>query len=185
MTTTNAQIAQDQISISEKDLSRKKDFAESLDQVSTAINQVLAWIAGLALLLMVFVVVGNGIFRSFYKPFAGATEVVGWLGAVSAAFGLGYTQVQRGYVEIDALVEHFPQAVQHILRGIILFICTGFCAMVSWQVVLYGLNIADNGNLSETMGIPFYPLIFLVALGFGALTLALLVDFLKQITGRC
>ncbi len=96
----------------------------------------------------------NGMLRVVvYKPFSGTTEVVGWLGALSSAFGLGYTQIHRGYVEIDVLVQYFPRGVQQVLKMIILFVSTTFFAVVSWQIALYGMNVARNGNLSETMRI--------------------------------
>lgn len=154
-----------------------------LDSMSACLNQGLAWIAAGSLLLMVFVVVGNGLMRVIYAPFPGATDIVGWLAAVTTAFGLGYTQVKRGYVEIDALVERLPLYLQGLIKRIMLFASMAFFSLVAWQSALYGLKVAKNGNLSETIHIPFYPLIFLMSLGFIGLTLALLVDFLKECSG--
>lgn len=154
-----------------------------LDSISTFLNRGLAWIAAGSLLLMVFVVVGNGLMRMIYAPFPGATEVVGWLAAVSTAFALGYTQLKRGYVEIDALVERLPLCLQKLVKRIMLLMSMAFFGLVAWQSAVYGLKVANNGNLSETMHIPFYPLIFLMSLGFLGLTLALFVDFLKEFNG--
>jgi len=154
-----------------------------LDSISRYVNTGLACVAGCSLVLMVLTVVANAVAREISAPYSGTTEIVGWLAAVTTAFGLGYTQVHKGYVDIDALVEKFPLWLQSAIRSIVLFVTMVFFGLVSWQVCLYALNVAANGNLSETMGITFYPLIFLVALGFAGLTLALLVDFLKQVTG--
>lgn len=154
-----------------------------LDRINIYINKGLAWIAGLSLLLMILLVVGNALSRAFYKPFIGTTELVAWLAAVALAFGLGFTQLQQGYVEIDAVVEYFPAGLQRLLKSIMLLLSTCFFSLVSWKMVSYALNVAENGNLSETMKIPFYPLIYLVALGFAGLTLALFTDFLKEVFG--
>jgi len=180
--TINTQTVQEAVQDHNRLMIRQNiSFVQYLDRASVYLNQFLAFIAGCGLLLMVAVIVSNGVLRVFYKPFSGTTEVVGWLCALSSAFGLGYTQIHRGYVEIDALVQHFPRAVQHVLKMLILLISTIFFAILSWQIALYGMNVAQNGNLSETMGITFYPLILLVALGFVGLTLALLVDSIKQL----
>lgn len=160
-----------------------KGFIALLNGVSVYINKGLAWAAGVSLMLMVLVVVANAFMREISAPFVGTTEVVGWLAALSVAFGLGYCQMQEGYVEIDALVERFPAFLQRIVKSFMLLISMLFFIMVSWQLYLYGLKVADNGNLSETMGVSYYPLIFLVALGFFGLSLALLVDFLKEVVG--
>ena len=154
-----------------------------LENISVFINRGLAWIAAASLLLMVFVVVVNGVMRVVHAPYPGASEIVGWLAAVTTAFALGYTQHKRGYVEIDALVERLPFYLQKIIKQFMLLTGTAFFALVAWQSVVYGLKVANNGNLSETMHIPFYPLIFLMSLGFVGLTLALFVDFLKEFNG--
>ncbi len=169
--------------ISERNSARSSEAVSRLDSLSRYLNTGLACIAGCSLMLMVLTVVGNAVAREISAPYAGTTEIVGWLAAVTTAFGLGYTQINKGYVDIEALVEKFPQVVQSTLKSLMLFVSAVFFGLVSWQVCIYAINVAENGNLSETIGITFYPLIFLVALGFAGLTLALLVDFLKQVTG--
>lgn len=161
----------------------KVDFITRIDRASLFLNRGLAWLACGSLLLMVFMVVGNALLRMMDEPFTGAAEVAGWLSAVTIAFGLGYTQVNRGYVEIDALVDRLPQSFQKPLRLAILFISMIFFALVSWQIAVYGFNVMRNGNLSETLWIPFYPLIILLAVGFAGLTLAILADFIKELNG--
>jgi len=158
--------------------------ASRLETFSSLLNSVLAVISGSSLLLMMLVVVGNGISRVVYVPFYGSTEVVGWLCAVTTAFALGYTQVHKGYVDIDILVERFPGLLQRVLRAFILAVSAVFFGLVSWQVCIYSIKVAENGNISETLGLIYYPLIFLVSLGFMGLTLALIVDFLKEAAGE-
>lgn len=149
-----------------------------LKNISRGINKCLVVLAGVFIMLMMLVVVINAVVRFFYIPFTGTTEIVGWLAAVAITFSLGYTHDKRGYVVIDLLTERFPSSIQKLLEIIILITCTIFFALVSWRMVLYGLSTAQNGNLSETMSIPFYPIIFIVGLGFASLTLSLFVDFL-------
>lgn len=159
---------------------------EYLDRFSLFFNQALAFLAGCGLLLMVGLIVGNGLLRGIYRPIFGTNEIVGWACALSSAFGLGYTQINRGYVEIDTLVRHFPAQIRHLVMSVTLLSSTFFFGLVSWQIILYGINIAYNGNVSETLGVVYYPLVILAALGFIGLTLALLTDFLKHIfRGRC
>ncbi|QGG49438.1 tripartite ATP-independent periplasmic transporter, DctQ family [Heliorestis convoluta] len=161
----------------------KNRIVDRLDRTSYLLNHGLAFLAGSCLLLMMALVVGNAVMRFFGAPILGTTEIVGWLTALSIALGLGYTQITRGYVEINALVERFPPLLKKILHKAVLVTSMLFFALVSWQLVLYGLTVKQNGNLSETLWIPFYPLIFLIALGFAGLTFAIFVDFFKQLVG--
>lgn len=164
-------------------LPARAEAVARLNTVSVILNQGLAWLAAGSLLLMVFLVVVNAVVRKISAPFTGTPEIVGWLAALTTGFGLGYTQVHRGYVEIDALVERLPRGMQKALKRFMLFVSMCFFSLVSWQIVLYGLTVMKNGNLSETMWLPFYPLIFLLGLGFAGLSLAILVDFLKELNG--
>ncbi|MCL6639109.1 MAG: TRAP transporter small permease subunit [Firmicutes bacterium] len=161
----------------------KVDAVGRLERISLRLNRGLAWVAGGSLLAIVFLVVGNALLRAVWKPLAGTPEMVGWLASLTIGFGLGYTQVSRGYVEIEALVERLPRALQRTVRQVVLFAGMTFFLLVSWEMTGYGLNVMKNGNLSETMWLPFYPLIFLLSLGFAGLTLALFVDFLKERIG--
>lgn len=154
-----------------------------LNRMSNAINHSLAWLACGCLLLMVFITVINAVLRANRMPFAGTTEIIGWLTALTTAFGLGYTQVNRGYVEIDALVKRLPPFWRKITRCAMLLACAVFSGLISFKLGEYAITVYRNGNLSETLQLPFYPLIFLLALGFAALALAMLADFLKECNG--
>lgn len=158
-------------------------FIDRLDKINSYVNNFLGWLAGASLMLMVFLVVGNAIVRTVYKPFAGTTEVVGWLAAITTAFALGYTQLRKGYVDIDALMQNFPEVVQRVVRFLMDVISLSFFTMVAWKMFEYSSTVAQNGNLSETMGIPYYHLIILVGVGFVGLCFAIFIDLLRQVAG--
>lgn len=168
---------------SQKEVSASVRFFERLDNLNKLINNCLGWLAGASLMLMVFVVVFNGVLRKISEPIAGTTEIVGWLAALATAFSLGYTQMQKGYVDIDALVECLPKSFQRFLKILMNCISLVFFTMVAWKMFEYAFQVADNGNLSETMGIPYYNLIILVAVGFIGLSFALFVDLLRESFG--
>lgn len=151
-----------------------------LNRTSRSLNLFLARLACACLLAMVFLTVANAVLRAYRMPFAGTMEVVGWLAALTTALGLGYTQVSRGYVEINSLVKRLPAPLQKGIRCATLLTCAVFCGLVSFKLGAYAQTVSRNGNLSETLQLPFYPLIFLLALGFASLALALLADSLKE-----
>ncbi len=165
------------------DIKPEISIIDRIDKVNTYLNNILAWLAGASLMLMVFVVVGNVFLRIVYEPFAGITEIVGWLAAVTTAFALGYTQIQKGYVDIDAMMQMFPVTVQRVVRFLMDSISFCFFVMVAWKMFEYSSTVAENGNLSETIGLPYHYLIILVAVGFIGLSLAILIDLLRQVVG--
>lgn len=155
----------------------------ALEKASLLLNRGLAWLAGIFLVLMMLLVVGNGLIRNIYVPFYGTPEIVGWLGALTTAFALGYTQLHKGHIDIDILVEKFPDSLKRWLHGIMLLASTVFFLLITWKIFQYALTVMENGNLSETMRIAFYPIIILADFGFLGLSLALLVEWLKLLRG--
>lgn len=128
---------------------------------------------------MVLLVVGNAIIRMFYNPFAATVEVVGWLTAVTVSFGLAYTQMQKGHVDIDLLVTRFPKKVQKGVQALILLLCIGFFAFLAWNLFGYALEVRSTGVVSDTLRIAYYPIIMMVSVGFFGLLFALVLDFVN------
>lgn len=154
-----------------------------LEKFNKIVSPFFAVISGTAVVLMMLLIVINGIKRTFSEPIMGTTEIVGWLAAISISFALGYTQIHRGHVDIDLLVIKFPQSLQKVLRIIISFLSLGFFAIVGWQMFEYALTLSANKNVSQTLGIIFYPFVILSAIGFIVFVLVLLNDLITEFKG--
>jgi len=117
----------------------------------------------------------------FRKPIPGTYEIVSFLGAVAVSFAMAYTLAEKGHVAVSLIVQLFRKRLQGIVEttisvfGIILF------ALITWQSVLYGIDCQRAGEVSLTLQLPFYPIIYGVALGAGVVCLVLLVDLIDAI----
>ncbi|KAA9029926.1 TRAP transporter small permease [Niallia endozanthoxylica] len=153
------------------------------EKITLKISQLFAWISGSAVIVMMLLIVANGIKRVFSTPILGTTEIVGWLAAISVSFGLGYTQIHRGHVDIDLLVVKFPKVVQKVLRILVAFLSLAFFSIVGWQLFQYAISLSANNNVSQTLGIIYYPFVFLSSLGFLVFVLVLLKDLIFEFKG--
>ena len=151
-----------------------------LDRLNSILNRGLAIIAGISLVAMVMVTVGEMVLRMFARPMAGIVETIGWLAAVTTAFALGYTQTHQGHVSIDLFTRRLGSRSQAVLSMLVNLISAALFMIVSWNVFRYAGVLRETGSLSETMKVIVYPWVYLVSLGCAGLTLALLVDFLKS-----
>ncbi|WP_134700620.1 TRAP transporter small permease [Ammoniphilus sp. YIM 78166] len=151
--------------------------------VNRRFNQGLAVIAGISLMMMMLLIVSNAVIRVFANPFAGTVEVVGWLMAITTSFAVGYTQLNRGHVDIDLLTSRFSPMVQRGLQAIVQLVSLLFFLVVGWQVIQYGLSLMQNGTLSQTLGVIFYPYVFLVSLGFFGTSFTLAIQLYETWTG--
>ncbi|MBE9582163.1 MAG: TRAP transporter small permease [Proteobacteria bacterium] len=152
-----------------------------LDKVSQVLNQALIWMAGVFLVAMIFLTCTNILLRLVWVPVRGTFELMGYLGAIVTAFALGYTQMKRGHIAVDILVQRFSRRTQKVLNGINHFICMIFFSIAAWQIAKYGMTLWRTGEVTETLRIIYYPFTFGVVVGCATLSVAFLTDFLKSV----
>ncbi|MBN2282272.1 MAG: TRAP transporter small permease [Deltaproteobacteria bacterium] len=154
-----------------------------LDRVSTLINRVLTAIAGTVLVLMVVLGSANVALRGFGLPIQGTFEMMGFFGAITAAFALGRTQIKREHIAVDVVIQFFPSPVRRFLSGVSYVIGAVFFALAAWQTALWGTNLWRVNELSETLRIIYFPFVYCVSLGCLVLSLVLFIDMLKVLNG--
>jgi TRAP-type C4-dicarboxylate transport system permease small subunit len=152
-----------------------------LDTISEWLNNLLAWVAGAFLVGMVFLTCANILCRVFWVPVRGTFELMGFSGAVVTAFALGYTQMKRGHISVDVLVETFSRKRRRILVLVNNLICCVFFLLAAWQIAVKAHTLRVTGELTETLGIIYYPFTYAVAFGCLILVLVMLTDIFRQI----
>ena len=150
-----------------------------LDRLNVFLNKFLMILGGISVLGLMSLATGNVVLRIFHMPYRGAYEIVSFLGALVIAFALGYTQRRKDNVVVDILTEKFPRKVNKVLDRINYFVTLIFFSVVTWQIFVWGMKILESHEVSETLKVIYYPFVFCVSLGFGVLSLTLLVDLLK------
>ncbi len=148
------------------------------------ICKILACFAGITLSLMIALACVNMISRAVYVPVKGTFELMGFFGAVTAAFSLGYSQLNRSHIAVGLLFNRFPKPIQIFLEALSGAASCLFFAFCAVETVKWGLFLYDLGEVSETLGIQFYPFVFAVALGCGAMAFVLLLDIVRTLTGK-
>jgi TRAP-type C4-dicarboxylate transport system permease small subunit len=150
-----------------------------LDKLNVYLNKILLILGGIAVLSLMSLATGNVLLRVFHMPYRGAYEIVSFLGALVIAFALGYTQKRKDHIVVDILTEKFPKKLNRVLDVVNYSVTLVFFSIVTWQIFVWGAKIWESGEVSETLKIIYYPFIFSVAVGFGVLSLTLLIDLLK------
>jgi TRAP-type C4-dicarboxylate transport system permease small subunit len=157
---------------------------EWLIKLRNVVNWVMVILGGISVLALMTLATGNVCLRIFQIPYRGAYEIVSFLGAVTIAFALGYTQIYKANIVVDILTETFPAPVKRVLDTLGYLITMIFFGLIAWVIFRWGLRIAQSGELSETLKVIYYPFIFSVAVGFAFLSLTLIIDFLNTLRGK-
>ncbi len=151
---------------------------KTVERVSRILNHVFGAAGGIALACLTGLAAANMLSRAVFRPVPGSYELIGFLCAVAVAFGMGYTQLHKGHVVVSILTERFSPGVNRVLDALNHLVGAGFFGLVSWQTLKWGAEIARSGELSETLKIPYFPVIYGVAAGFAVFALTLLLDLI-------
>lgn len=155
---------------------------EKFDNLIAKSCRFLDKVAGLCIAGTVFLVVANVLMRTVFKhPFLGAYEYVGFSTALIVGFSLAYCAIMESHITVDLITNKLPHGIRNVLAIAAEIISFYFLTMVTWQLVKYAGSIYSTGEVSPTTEVPIYPFIYLVALGFFALSLVGLGKSIKYI----
>lgn len=142
------------------------------------INHALALAGGVFLMGMIALTCGNILLRLVWVPIPGVFELMGFFGAAAGSFALGYTQIHRGHIAVDVLINTFSPKTRRVLNGLNNLVCAAFFSVVAWQVGVKAHTLMITGEVTETLRIIYYPFTYGVAVGCGGLALVFLADLL-------
>ncbi len=150
--------------------------------ITRVLNRAFAVISGGSMLACTALAAVNLVTRAFGAPVTGSYELVGFLGAVAVACGLGYTQVAKGHVIVNIITDRFSPGVNKVLDAANHAVGAAFWGLVAWQTVKWGMEIGRSGELSQTLRIPYYPVVFMSAAGIAVFAVTLVFDFILIFT---
>lgn len=161
-----------------------------LQQVNSMLDRVLAgvkvgslWFAragGVLILLTVVLVTIEVASRVFWgRSDVHATELTGYITAISASWAFAYTLICKAHIRIDALYLNFPAKVRGVLDLIALLAMALFCILVVDAVFSVVSDSYSGGSTANTpLGTPLWMpqalwMVGLVWFGFAVCVLTL------------
>jgi len=152
-----------------------------LEKISGFLNKILTLLGGLFLVGMIVLTCANILSRLVWVPITGTFEMMGFFGAIVTAFALGYTQVKRGHIAVDILVNSFSTKTKKVLSIINNTLCCLFFLVAAWQILVKATTLMKTGEVTETLQIIYYPFTYAVALGCLVLSLTLVTEIIRDI----
>ena len=148
------------------------------------LTRVLLWMGGFFLVTMIVLTCTNILFRLVWKPVKGTFELMGFFGAAVTAFALSYTQMKRGHIAVDILINTFTKKTRKIIDIINHTICCLFFCIAAWQISIKASTLMNTGEVMETLRIIYYPFTYGVAFGCATLSLTLFQELIKTIISK-
>ncbi len=154
------------------------------ESVVTKMSRTLDSLSGIILAATALLIVANILGRALLQSsILGTYEMVGYLTAGVVGLALARCALENGHIAVGLVVERLPLGVQRVIEiitGIPVFI---FICFISYNLFVYGRSIAISGEVSPTTQLIYYPIIYLVAIGFFVLALTVLLRLFQLFIG--
>jgi len=119
--------------------------------------------------------------RYFRHPIYGSVELVGFMATLSCIMALPYTHKVQGHIGVEILVRLLSEKVQTIISVCTHVLSLALFALVSWCMTRYALTMKQSGEVSISLKLPEYWVIFITAFCFFVFTLVILQDIMTGI----
>ena len=143
------------------------------------VNKAAAWIASVALCVMVLITIVDVVGRyCFNKPLPGAWEIIGLLLVCAGTWAWGYCQMSKHHISVTVIIKRFSLRVQAIIRSFAYLVGFVGFSLICWQMFILAKEYftMTQGNETLTMGVPFAPFMLMASISAGLMTLVLFID---------
>jgi TRAP-type C4-dicarboxylate transport system permease small subunit len=157
-----------------------KGFLAFIFRLSTGAQTI----AGITLTVMMLLTVTDVILRSWGKPLLGTFELVAFMGAIVIGFSIPFTSLVRGHIYVDFFLSRLPG---HVRRGIQIFtrlLSLVLFALIAWNLVKMGTDLQRSGEVSLTLQMPFFPIVYAIGGACFIQCLVLAADIVKILENR-
>ncbi len=156
--------------------------ASMMERVVYPVNKALnALGVGSMMFVMLFTVLDVVLRKTINKPILGSYEIVEYGMILIVFFGIAYTQMEKGHIAVEMLVEKFPPKIQAITEALMYFVCFVFWVLISIAGVIQAKTQWLGGNVSATLLIPNFPFLILLSIGSLMMALTLVADLLRTV----
>lgn len=155
---------------------------DALEKICGFIARILLVIGAGILSAMMFLTMTDVVLRyAFGRPISGAFEMIQYMMAIVIPFGIVFCAHEKSHVSVEVVFDLLPVKIQRVLHFIVSFVILVLFLLVAWQNILLLNETYETGYTSAVLYIPAYPFAGTIALGFVALSLVLITDFLRAL----
>jgi TRAP-type C4-dicarboxylate transport system permease small subunit len=148
------------------------------------LSRVFNVIAGISLTFLMLLTVMDVILRALKRPIVGTYELVAFSGAVVIGFAVPLTSWLRGHIFVDFFILRFSQKVRNIFNITTRCLVIVLFFLIGWNLIKYGMDLQQSGEVSLTLQMPFYPVAYGVAVCCFVQCLVLICDVIKIFGGE-
>jgi TRAP-type C4-dicarboxylate transport system permease small subunit len=143
------------------------------------LSRSMYWISGLALVSLMLLTVSDVILRAFNRPIAGVYDLTLLFAGVVIGFAIPFTTWRKAHVRMVFLIDTLSSRWKKVLMTLTYLLGIFLFLIIGRGLLLYGVRVYSAGEVSMTVHLPLYPVVF----GMAASCLINCVVLLKQLIG--
>ncbi len=147
------------------------------------VNGLVRWLKVFGsgcLTAMMLLTCADVIGRVFGHPILGTEEIVGLLAALAMGAAMPYTHAVHAHVGVDMLVKELSPRKQAAIDTATNTLAFILFLMMGWQMWLYALDLKHSGQVSMTLQLPSYYVVFFLSFCFFAFCAVILVEIFQH-----
>lgn len=149
-------------------------FKRGVDRlIHIALAAGMGWV--LVMMMLTTVDVAGRYF--FSRPVPGAIEMSEIMLAVFGILGMAYTHHAGANIRVTMFTRLLPPRLSGLAGCLTTGLSLLVMALLAWYASVYGIEELHAGTTTDTLGIPLFPLYFLLCAGAGLVCLALAAEF--------
>ncbi|MFC1885413.1 TRAP transporter small permease, partial [Thermodesulfobacteriota bacterium] len=119
--------------------------------------------------------------RFFRHPIFGSVEIVGFMATMAVVMALPYTEKLKGHVGVEILVRLLPKRKQAVVDLITGLLSLALFVIVTWRMLLYARTMQLSGEVSISLELPEYVIIYIASFCFLVLSMVILCGIFDNI----
>ena len=157
------------------------------DKVVSSVARSMTWMGVCVLTAMMILACADVLLRYFGHPITGAFDVTRVLGALVYSLPVACACIEGYQVAVDSVFARAPSSVRIIVDSIVCLASMVTTVMVAWCCIDLGHDLYAQERVTDTIPIPLWPLLVVVAFGFFLYSLVVLAKHLNSLkrTDEC
>lgn len=140
-----------------------KTIGKAIDLLTNITKNIALLLMALMMVFISFAVIS----RAMFTPIVGDVELVQLGMVVLIMCGLAYTEQVDGHIAIGLIVDRFPDKIQKIFSAIANFLTAVVTLVIGFIYFEVAMNHKNHMQLSSSLlDIPYYPIDFIIVIGF-------------------
>jgi len=140
-------------------------------------------VAGITLTAIMLITVTDVFLRVWARPIVGVFELVAFAGAVVIGFSIPFTSWVRGHIYVDFLILKLPSSTRKVFHVGTRSMAIALFLMIGWNLIKMGADLQRSGEVSPTLQLPFYPIVYGVGVSCLLQCAVLVADIAKVYRG--